>query len=114
MPLNMREQSKNITGNKPARGMWKRLPARKPVLTFVTIRALFGIEFVGGYAEHIVALDAHAVQHGRCGRRSGTLFFFGPRAFGSIHDGGILPREAPRPSHSGGQHPGTRAGHLTD
>jgi hypothetical protein len=35
------------------------------VLTFVTIRALFGIEFVRGHPEHIVALDAHAMQHGR-------------------------------------------------
>jgi hypothetical protein len=77
--------------------MWKRLQTRKLVLTFVTSRALFGIEFVRGYAEHIIALDANAVQNGRFGRRSGTLFLFGPRAFGGIHDGGILPRGACRP-----------------
>ncbi len=109
-----REQSKRVHGNEPARGMRKRLQTRKPVLTFVTSRALFGIEFVRGYAEHIIALDADAVQNGRFGRRSGSLFLFRPRAFGSIHDGGILSRGACRPSNRGEQHPETRAGHLID
>jgi hypothetical protein len=54
------------------------------------------------------------VQNGRFGRRGGTLFLFRPRAFGGIHDGGILPRGACRPLNRGGQHPETRAGHLID
>jgi hypothetical protein len=77
--------------------MRKRTQTRKLALTLVTIRALFGIKFVRGHTEHIVALDADAVQHGRFGRRGGILFLFGPRDFGSIHDGGILPRGKRRP-----------------
>jgi len=88
------EQSKDITGSDSARGMWKRLRTRKPALTLVTIRALFGIEFVGGHAKHIVALDADAMQHARFGRRGGSLFLFRRRDFRGIHDGGILPRGA--------------------
>jgi hypothetical protein len=30
---------------------------------FVTIGALLGIKFIGGNGEHIVALDANAVEH---------------------------------------------------
>ena len=86
----------------------------KPDLALVTIRALFGIKFVRGHAEHVVALDADAMQHGRFGWGSGAPFLLRPRAFGSIHDGGILPRRAHRPLERGGQHPGTCAGHLTE
>ena len=72
--------------------MRKPVRTRKPVLAFVTIRALFGIEFVMGHAEHIVALDANAVQDGRFRRHSRNLFLFRPLGFGSIHDRAILPR----------------------
>jgi hypothetical protein len=40
----------------------------------VTVRALFGIEFIGRHAKHVVALDAPAVQHARCGFAA-ELFF---------------------------------------
>jgi hypothetical protein len=108
------EQSKDITGSDSARGMWKRLRTRKPALTLVTIRALFGIEFVGGHAKHIVALDADAMQHARFGRRGGSLFLFLRRDFRGIHDGGILPRGAYPQLERGGQHPGPCGGHLTE
>ena len=94
--------------------MRKLLRRRKPALTLVTIRALFGIELVGRHAKHIVALDADAMQHGRFGRRDERLFVFRPRDFGGIHEGGILPRRAHRPLERSGQHPGTCAGHLTE
>jgi hypothetical protein len=42
--------------------MPRRLRKEKKLLTLVTIRALFGIEFVGRNAEHIVALDAYAMK----------------------------------------------------
>jgi len=94
--------------------MRKRLQTRNAVLTFVTIRALFGIEFVRGYAEHIVALDADAVQHGRFGRCGGTLLLFNAPVFSCFHDGDILPRGKRRTVKQVGQHPRIRAGHLTD
>ena len=74
---------------------------------FVAVGALLGIKPIGRNAEHIIALDADAVQNGRFGRRSGTLFLFRPRAFGGIHDGGILPWGACRPLNRGRvSHPG--------
>ncbi|HKM66911.1 MAG TPA: hypothetical protein VJX70_07080 [Candidatus Acidoferrum sp.] len=79
---------------KTARGPRERLQTEKANLAFVTVGALFGIELVRGHAEHVVALDAHAVQHGGSRRRCRGLFLIGPRVDGGIHDGGILPRGA--------------------
>jgi hypothetical protein len=109
-------QWKRYHRNVSPRGMGKastHKKHKKTVLALVTIRALFGIEFVGGHAEHIIALDANAVQDGRFGRHSRTLFLFGPLGFGSIHDRGILPRGEALPAEMPGLHPGVLAGHLT-
>jgi hypothetical protein len=50
---------------------------------FVTRGALFSIKFVGRDDEHIVALDAHAVQH-RADDRAGLVRLVGPARMGTV------------------------------
>src|SRR5215469_8291284 len=83
LSLTARQPGENSKGN--FAGAEKARGKRQPPLAFVAVRALFGIELLGGHAEHVVALDAHAVQHSRSGRRDGFFLRPGPGRRGGIH-----------------------------
>jgi hypothetical protein len=62
----------------------KKLNSRKePGLTLVTVRAVLGIKLISGNAEHVVALDADAMDE-IVGRRHGRLGRFGGFRLGSL------------------------------
>jgi hypothetical protein len=111
----MRESSgKDITGKEPVREKRKKLQTKQLGSALVTIRALFGIELVGGHPEHVVALDADPMQHRRCRRRFETLWLLGRFVVGGIHPGGILSRVNCRQPNGSVPHPGICPGHLHD
>jgi len=78
--LSKREQWKRVRRNEPARrNCCNACKQGSAFLTFGTSRARLASN-CQGVREHIIALDADAVQNGGFGRRGGTLFLFS-RAF---------------------------------
>jgi hypothetical protein len=61
----------------------KKLKSSGLRLTLVTIGALLGIKLISGNAEHVVALDADAMDE-IVGRRHGRLGRFGGFRLGSL------------------------------
>ena len=64
-------------------GMKKLKSQGEPVLTLVTVRALLGIKLISRNAEHVVALDADAMDE-IVGRRRSRLGRFGGFRLGSL------------------------------
>ena len=83
LSVTTRQTGKNIQGNFAGA---RRTPGkRQSPLTLVAVRALFGIKLLGGHAKHVVALDAHTVQHRGSGLRGGPFLRFARRRRVAIH-----------------------------
>jgi hypothetical protein len=68
-------------------------PSRKD-LALVTIGALLGVETIRGHGEHLVALNANAVQHAVGAARRGGVASWLRRSLGRFAHGTILAQAA--------------------